>query len=363
MKVRKLALVVAAACTWSAAAFAIVQEGTTTLTEGGKPIGEATVKVTINQPVKTSTSQVRRPTQVVHRVKTRTDTTGRVTIKYDDQIVDRSEATVDLEIITNDGRVLRRRGIPLSYFGSGMPIDVAMPASPYVPVAGTPYPYVPGTPFNWSGVYIGGQGSGIFNQQNTVERWAMTNVVSNRLNDFQNMGSIGILGGYDFWYPGGGVTLGPFASWNWVGQSNNHDFASGFIGTRTNWFADVGGKLAVPVSPYASIYARGGVEFKNYDFNIDFGGPKTSLNRTATGWMAGFGAEVTQQDWRFWDGQVMAFGEIEYARFDRETFRMPVSSPLFNYGICSDEFRFMAGIVWRAYLSKDPRPRSYYSPL
>ena len=57
MKVRKLALVVAAACTWSAAAFAIVQEGGATLTEGGKPIGEGTVKlvkVTLHQPATTS---------------------------------------------------------------------------------------------------------------------------------------------------------------------------------------------------------------------------------------------------------------------------------------------------------------------
>src|SRR5260370_32459217 len=39
-----------------------------------------------------------------------------------------------------------------------------------------------------------GQGSAIFDQQNTVGRWAMTNVVSNRLDDFQNIGSIGIPG-------------------------------------------------------------------------------------------------------------------------------------------------------------------------
>jgi hypothetical protein len=40
----------------------------------------------------------------------------------------------------------------------------------------------------------GGQGSAVFNQQNTVGSWAMTNVVSNRLHDYQNMGNIGILG-------------------------------------------------------------------------------------------------------------------------------------------------------------------------
>jgi hypothetical protein len=78
--------------------------------------------------------------------------------------------------------------------------------------------------------------------------------------------------------------------------------------------------------------------------------------------VVGAGAQVTQQDWRLWDGQVMAFGEITFSSFDRETFRMPVSAPLFNYGICSDEVRFVAGIIWRAYLSKNP-PRPFDRPL
>jgi hypothetical protein len=57
MKVRKLALVVAAACMWSTAAFAILQGGGATLTQGGQPIpGDSVkiVKVRIVQPAKPS---------------------------------------------------------------------------------------------------------------------------------------------------------------------------------------------------------------------------------------------------------------------------------------------------------------------
>jgi hypothetical protein len=60
MKVRKLALVVAAACTWSAAAFATFQETTGTLTTGGQPIpGQSVkiVKVKITQPAKPSVTR------------------------------------------------------------------------------------------------------------------------------------------------------------------------------------------------------------------------------------------------------------------------------------------------------------------
>jgi len=52
----------------------------------------------------------------------------------------------------------------------------------------------------------------------------------------------------------------------------------------------------------------------------------------------------------------MAFGQITYASFGRETFRTPVSSPLFNYGICIDEVRFIAGVTWRWSMSKNPPP-------
>jgi opacity protein-like surface antigen len=360
MKIRKLALLVAGACMWSAPGWATYVETAATATQNGQGIPGATVKVTINQAPKravtqsTPASQPQRPKQVVQQTTAKTDAYGRFTFKYDDGSVDPSEATVDLVFLARDGHVLgTRAGIPLSAFGLfGLPVEVPMPQSPSFTMAWAPNATSAVRQY-FDGFYFGGQGSGSLNDQAIRETIAGTRIVSNRLYDTKNMGSFGVVAGWDF--PAGSwpVTFGPFGSANYVGQSNYRYFGMSSIGLYTNWYAVVGGKLAVQISRYAALYALGGVEFRNYDFNINFA-LKSSDNRTAVGWTAGAGTEFTQQNWRLGNGQVMGFAQGTYSEFCGEIFRMPLGSSGFDYKTRVGEFRFTGGATWRPNFSSVP---------
>jgi hypothetical protein len=239
----------------------------------------------------------------------------------------------------------------------GIPINFSYGVGPIPPPStytGTPPTgYTPGyssVPYTWTGFYIGGQGSFSSFDQRITERPAGTDMVSNRLVDTRGMGNVGINAGYDF---GGlgvpGLTIGPTGSFNYVGQSNNHEFSGGFfLGTRTNWTADLGGRVGYwGPDRLMSIYAVGGLELVNYDLQSNFTGPVLAVNRTATGAFIGAGVEFTRPEWRMGNGQWTAFGQATYSWICGDTVHMPVFSPAFDYSTRSDQIRVSLGGNYR----------------
>jgi outer membrane immunogenic protein len=290
---------------------------------------------------------IRKRTVQTKRVKT--DQSGRVKVTYDDRIVDRATATVEFAWYA-PGRGTVTREVPLSSLGWG-PVDLSQPGT--VPTTASPRAPV----YTWTGFYIGVQGSGTAWDQSITERIAGTHTVTNRLNDYNTAGGIGVVGGFD-WAPGlSGVTFGPVASFSYIGQSNDHTFAGGFfIGTHINWSATLGGRLGWQVNDRILMYAVGGAEFLNYDFRSNFTGPVLSIGRTATGWFAGGGVEYSQPDWRTANGQWTVFGQMTVSEFCGELFRMPAFSPGFDYRVASEQVRVTAGFTFRPSWGAPPPP-------
>ena len=346
MKVRGGLVLFAAMFAWSAAWATVVETGST-VTSGGESLAGKTLKVEISQPAPQRTSQTsERPRKVVvHRVYVKVDRSGRVNFKYDDRKIDLRTATVRFTEVGGGGLV--SDDIPLSslgpYVGLGRP-GTAMPTTPLtaqsVPTYSSP---------TWSGFYIGLQGSGMAWDQRINERIAGTHIVTNRLTDYREAGGIGVVGGYDWGLSGlPGITFGPTASFNYIGQSNNHNFAGGFfIGTHINWNATIGGRLGWQVNDRFQLYGLGGVEFSNYDLRSNFAGPVIAVNRTVTGWFAGGGVEYSQPDWRTMNGRWTAFGQLTYSEFCGDLFRMPAFSPAFDYKVGSEQVRATAGFTFR----------------
>jgi outer membrane immunogenic protein len=353
---RKLSGVISVvlAILWPGAALAVYQETETTVTDQGKPIPEQTITVTIKQPTGTTQTSTAVRMRVVQKKRVKTDQSGRLKVTYDDKLVDRATAIVEFAWYV-PGRGVVTREVALSSLGSA-PVDLSQPG--VVTTTASPRtPYVPARVYNWSGFYIGGQGSGTAWDQGITERIAGTHTVTNRLNNYNTVGGIGMVGGFD-WAPGmSGLTIGPVASFNYVGQSNDRTFAGGFfIGTHINWNATLGGRLGWQVNDRILMYAVGGVEFSNYDFRSNFTGPVLAINRTATGWFGGGGVEYTQPDWRSANGQWTVFGQVTLSEFCGDLFRMPVFSPGFDYRIASDQVRATAGFTFRPNWGAPPPP-------
>lgn len=337
-------IVAVLAILWSGAALAVYQETETVVTDQGKPIPEQTITVTIKQPGGTTQTSTVIRKRVIQTKKVKTDQSGRLKVTYDDRVVDRATATVEFTWYA-PGRGVLTREVPLSSLGLS-PVDLSQPGV----VTTTASPRAPSTPppYTWSGFYIGGQGSGIAWDQRITERIAGTRIVTNSLGTYNPAGGIGVVGGFD-WAPGlWGMTIGPVASFNYVGQSNDNNFAGGFfIGTYMNWNATLGGRLGWQVNDRIQLYAVGGAEFSNFDLRSNFTGPVLSINRTATGWFAGGGVEYSQPDWMTASGRWTVFGQMTVSEFCGELFRMPVFSPGFDYRVAGEQVRATVGFAFR----------------
>jgi hypothetical protein len=334
------AMFIACGVVFSGAAWAITTN--TTMTSGGQPIKGQTVTIVTQHPG----GRTQTFTGKTH------PTTGKLTVTG----VPAKKGT--LYWVSLDGGLTGKQ-VTREQLDGGVPIDYSTGVGP-IPQPSTytgnpPTGYTPGftpgyTPYVWSGYYIGGQGFGGTFDQRITERITGTDIISNRLNNDKGMGGVGIITGWDF---GGfgipGVTIGPTGSFNYVGQSNNQVFSGGFfLGTRTNWTADLGGKVEYwGPDRLMAIYAVGGLELTNYDLQSNFTGPTLAVNRTATGWFAGAGVEFTRPGWRMGNGQWTGFGQLTFSSFCGDTVRMPAFSQGFDYTTQINQVRASAGLIYR----------------
>ena len=87
------------------------------------------------------------------------------------------------------------------------------------------------------------------------------------------------------------LRVGPFASFDILRQTVNHDFAGGqFLGTTTHWFATAGLKAGAVVQPDLFIYGLTRATWLNENLNVNFA-TASSSNVTIPGVTLGLGAE------------------------------------------------------------------------
>lgn len=155
---------------------------------------------------------------------------------------------------------------------------------------------------------------------------------------------VGIVAGYNFQPWNNNIVVGPFASFDYLRQTINHDFAGGqFLGSTTNWFGDVGVKAGFVTAPGVYLYGLAGAAFVNHDLNVNFA-TTASSNVTTPGATVGVGAEYQPSSWQLSGHPVTLFASYQHTWWNTANFDRPASSPGFNYAFQLEDDTFKLGL-------------------
>jgi opacity protein-like surface antigen len=155
---------------------------------------------------------------------------------------------------------------------------------------------------------------------------------------------VGIVAGYNFRPWNNNIGVGPFASFDYLRQTINHDFAGGqFLGSTTHWFGNVGVKAGFVTAPGVYIYGLAGAAFVNHDLNVNFATAAWS-NVTTPGATVGLGAEYQPSSWQLSGHPVTLFASYQHTWWDTANFNRPTSSPGFNYAFQREDDTFKLGV-------------------
>jgi opacity protein-like surface antigen len=154
----------------------------------------------------------------------------------------------------------------------------------------------------------------------------------------------GILAGYNFRPSNGNFVVGPFASFDYLRQTINHNFAGGqFLGSTTNWFGNVGVKAGFVTAPGFYLYGLAGAAFVNHDLNVNFATAARS-NVTTPGFTLGLGGEYRPTSWQVAGHPVTLFAQYQHTWWNNADFNRPASSPAFNYVFQRQDDTFRLGV-------------------
>src|SRR5260370_14607094 len=141
------------------------------------------------------------------------------------------------------------------------------------------------------GGYIGGELAKNWGRVRSTESLATTDVITNRFTDSGDPLGVGIVGGYNFKPWNNNLVIGPFASFDSLKQTINHNFAGGqFLGTTTHWFINAAVKAGVAPTPRVSLYGLAGAAFFTHKLHVNFVNAARS-NTTTPGFTLGLGGE------------------------------------------------------------------------
>ncbi len=155
---------------------------------------------------------------------------------------------------------------------------------------------------------------------------------------------IGFVATYLFAPGSGALRVGPFASFDILRQTVNHDFAGGrFLGTTTHWFATTGLKAGAVVRPDLFIYGLTGASWLNEDLNVNFA-TASSSNVTIPGVTVGLGAEYRPSSWQVAGHPVTLFAQYQHTWWSTANFNAPASSPGFNYAFRREDDTLKLGV-------------------
>ena len=228
----------------------------------------------------------------------------------------------------------------------------APPVRPWVP------PPSPPPSVSMSGSYVGLEFSVPHGSLDTRETLASTDQFTNGFQDSSTAAAVGFVVGYNFMPWSNGIVVGPFASFDGLRQTINHNFAGGqFLGTTTYWIATLGGRFGYAVHPGTLVYGLAGASFLNQDLNVNFATP-ASRNTTTAGFTLGLGGEYRPTGWTVGGMPLSVFAQYQHTWYDSATFNTPASSPAFNYAFKRDDDIVKLGINLYPWSPPPPEPTS-----
>ena len=196
----------------------------------------------------------------------------------------------------------------------------------------------------FGGGYLGGELAKNSGVERKIERSAFNDAITNDLRDSGDPIGIGLVAGYNFRPSNGNFVVGPFASFDYLRQTINRNFAGGqFLGSTTHWFGNVGVKAGFVTAPGIYFYGLAGAAFLNHDLNVNFATAAQS-NTTTTGFTAGLGAEYQPAAWRISGHPVSLFAQYQHTWWNNADFNRPASSPAFNYAYQRQDDTFKLGV-------------------
>ena len=184
--------------------------------------------------------------------------------------------------------------------GSASAADLARPRPVYVP------PPVVVRVFTWTGCYVGGNGGGI---------WAENDWSDSFLGDFgTNNSASGALGGLQAGcnYQVGGWVFGIQGDYDWTNIDNNNAiplFPAVSDETRIKSLASVTGRVGYAWDRFLG-YVKAGGAWEQSDFAFQVAGASiATASATQSGWTVGGGAEYAFLNW------LTGFVEYDYYKF------------------------------------------------
>jgi hypothetical protein len=194
------------------------------------------------------------------------------------------------------------------------------------------------------GGYLGGELAKNWGRVRSTESLATTDVITNRFTDSGDPLGVGIVGGYNFKPWNNNIVIGPFASFDYLNQTINHNFAGGqFLGTTTHWFINAGVKAGVVVAPGFYLYGLAGAAWLNHDLNVNFATAAQS-NVTTPGFTLGLGGEYQPPSWQLAGHPVSVFAQYQHTWWSNANFNTPTSSPAFNYAFRREDDTIKLGV-------------------
>jgi hypothetical protein len=217
------------------------------------------------------------------------------------------------------------------------------------------------TPVPKQTAYLGGGHFGIELTKNSGRVRSTETPVGSDDPSFQAIDSgdplgVGIVAGYNLRPWNNSIVVGPFGSFDYLKQTINHNFAGGqFLGTTTNWFANLGVKAGAVTAPGIYVYGLAGVAWLNHDLNVNFA-TAASSNVTTPGFTSGIGAEYQPQTWQLSGHPVSLFAQYQHTWWDKANFTRPASSPSFNYAFRREDDTVKLGVNF--YFGANPAPQA-----
>jgi hypothetical protein len=196
------------------------------------------------------------------------------------------------------------------------------------------------------GWYLGGELAETFGREHKTERPVGSDVTTFESTESGDPPGLGIVVGYNFVPWNSRIVVGPFASFDWLRQTINHNFAGGrLLGSTTQLFINTGVKAGVAMQGGLYLYGLAGAAFLNHDLNVNFA-TAASSNVTTPGFTAGFGAEYHPHGLRIAGQAVSLFAQYQHTWWDTANFNQPSSSPAFNYAFKREDDTVRFGVLF-----------------
>jgi outer membrane autotransporter protein len=198
-----------------------------------------------------------------------------------------------------------------------------------------------------SGGYLGGELAKNFGRVKSTETSAATGAITNQFDDTGDPIGGGLVAGYNFTPWSNNWVVGPFASFDWLRLTINHTFPTGFyLGTTTNWIANLGGKAGYMVAPNWQVYGLAGAAWLNESLNINFPAGFSSKNATTPGFTLGLGTEYHPATWQVAGHPVSLFAQYQHTWYANANFNTPTpASPGFNYAFSRTDDTLKFGVI------------------